>query len=91
MMNHARATSKEVPQPDCSSCIIASLRFPRLCDGGRYSRNEPENCSAGRSAMANMNTIRQLETVSIAEPLQNRQHAPLMLSTLGSNEKRLGG
>jgi len=24
----------------------------------------------------------QLETVSIAEPLQNRQHAPLMLSTV---------
>jgi len=33
----------------------------------------------------------QLETVSIAEPLQNRQHAPLMLSTLGSKEKREGG
>jgi len=24
----------------------------------------------------------KLETVSIAQPLQNRQHAPLMLSTL---------
>ena len=33
----------------------------------------------------------KLETVSIAEPLQNRQHAPLMLSTLGSKEKREGG
>ena len=33
----------------------------------------------------------QLETVSIAEPMQNRQHAPLMLSTLGSKEKREGG
>ena len=32
-----------------------------------------------------------LETVSIAEPLQNRQHAPLMLSTLVSKEKREGG
>jgi len=31
-----------------------------------------------------------LETVSIAEPLQNWQHAPLMLSTLGSKEKREG-
>ena len=30
----------------------------------------------------------KLENVSIAEPLQNRQHAPLMLSTLGSKEKR---
>jgi len=35
--------------------------------------------------------IIRLETVSIAEPLQNRQHAPLMLSTLGSKEKREGG
>ena len=35
--------------------------------------------------------ITKLETVSIAEPLQNRQHAPLMLSTLGSKEKREGG
>jgi len=34
---------------------------------------------------------KELETVSIAEPLQNRQHAPLMLSTLGSKEKREGG
>jgi len=34
---------------------------------------------------------RKLETVSIAEPLQNRQHVPLMLSTLGSKEKREGG
>jgi len=33
----------------------------------------------------------QLETVSIAEPLQNRQHATLMLSTLGSKEKREEG
>jgi len=33
----------------------------------------------------------QLETVSIAEPLQNRKHAPVMLSTLGSKEKREGG
>ena len=33
----------------------------------------------------------ELETVSIAEPLQNRQHAPLMLSTLGSKEKKEGG
>jgi len=33
----------------------------------------------------------KLETVSIAEPLQNRQYAPLMLSTLGSKEKREGG
>ena len=33
----------------------------------------------------------KLETVSIAEPLQNQQHAPLMLSTLGSKEKREGG
>jgi len=33
----------------------------------------------------------ELETVSIAEPLQNRQHAPLMLSALGSMEKREGG
>ena len=33
----------------------------------------------------------KLETVSIAEPLQNRQHAPPMLSTLGSKEKREGG
>ena len=33
----------------------------------------------------------KLETVSIAEPLQNRHHAPLMLSTLGSKEKREGG
>ena len=32
----------------------------------------------------------KLETVSIAEPLQNRQHAPLTLSTLGSKEKREG-
>jgi len=32
-----------------------------------------------------------LETVSIAEPLQNRQHAPPMLATLGSKEKREGG
>jgi len=36
-------------------------------------------------------TMRKLETVSIAEPLQNRQHAPVMLSTLGSKEKREGG
>ena len=35
--------------------------------------------------------IEKLETVSIAEPLQNRQHAPLMLSTLGSKETREGG
>jgi len=34
---------------------------------------------------------KELETVSIGEPLQNRQHAPLMLSTLGSKEKREGG
>ena len=33
----------------------------------------------------------QLESVSIAEPLQNRQHAPLVLSTLWSKEKREGG
>ena len=38
-----------------------------------------------------INTKLKLETVSIAEPLQNRQHAPLMLSTLGSKEKREGG
>ena len=33
----------------------------------------------------------KLETVCVAEPLQIRQHAPLMLSTLGSKEKREGG
>jgi len=32
----------------------------------------------------------QLETVSIAEPLQNRQHARLMLSTLERKGKREG-
>ena len=34
--------------------------------------------------------ILKLETVSIAEPLQDRQHAPLMLSTPGSKGKREG-
>jgi len=34
--------------------------------------------------------IRKLETVSIAEPLQNRQHARLMLSTLERKGKREG-
>jgi len=33
---------------------------------------------------------KQLETVSIAEPLQNRQHARLMLSTLEHKGKREG-
>ena len=32
----------------------------------------------------------KLETVSIAEPLQNRQHARLMLSTLERKGKREG-
>jgi len=32
----------------------------------------------------------ELETVSIAEPLQNRQHARLMLSTLERKGKREG-
>jgi len=44
-----------------------------------------------RRCAAAMRFYVKLETVSIAEPLQNRQHAPLMLSTLGSKEKREGG
>jgi len=43
------------------------------------------------AAKSHTKTKIQLETVSIAEPLQNRQYAPLMLSTLGSKEKREGG
>jgi len=35
-------------------------------------------------------TKSKLETVSIAEPLQNRQHARLMLSTLERKGKREG-
>jgi len=42
------------------------------------------------SIIAYHNTNTQLETVSIAEPLQNRQHARLMLSTLERKGKREG-
>ena len=37
----------------------------------------------GKNQEEETNHSYKLETVSIAEPLQNRQHAPLMLSTLG--------
>ena len=37
-----------------------------------------------------LNLNSKLETVSIAEPLQNRQHARLMLSTLERKGKREG-
>ena len=53
----------------------------------RVVRTEPNSTTRRKQFTRN----RRLETVSIAEPLQNRQHAPLMLSTLGSKEKREGG
>jgi len=43
-----------------------------------------------KTGKANKKRKRQLETVSIAEPLQNRQHARLMLSTLEHKGKREG-
>jgi len=53
----------------------------------RYIRRETVEC-IGQRVTAHQHII-QLETVSIAEPLQNRQHAqkPLMLSTVGVRER----
>jgi len=51
-------------------------------------------CHFNRTAYSNSARVKndeQLEIVSIAEPLQNQQHVPLMLATLGSKEKREGG
>ena len=64
--------------------VLTTANTPRLIviRSVEYSTQQPR-----------VSVLRQetLETVSIAEPQQNRQHAPLMLSTLGSKEKREGG
>jgi len=46
--------------------------------------------SIGQTVLQTIAQIHKLETVSIAEPLQNRQHARQMLSTLERKGKREG-
>ena len=59
-----------------------------------YTSRQQNDVKTERTRIFNIcyeKNTNKLETVSIAEPLQNRQHAPLMLSTLGSKEKRERG
>jgi len=83
--------------PFSQICVFTSVA--RQCRKSSWSsaftwyRLLPSQCNWNDKLLfttkATVNTT--LETVSIAEPLQNRQHAPLMLSTLRSKEKRKGG
>ena len=82
-----------IPSADCNHCHCISVEEKANSFKQRYFYGVRQHILVHTSKrygflICAAETFYKLETISIAEPLQNRQHARLMLSTLERKGKR---